>query len=220
VHPKPAPTSRIYAVITADIINSRQIKDFRTKRDRILRPLSALHVRQKLLLSDYAVTAWDEFQAILQQPVFIARIILDLRKQFYPMKLRIAVGIGRVSEPHKKPVNVFAGGEAFERAREAAEQLKSQQRTKFCVLTAVASGNYIFDVIANTVYHLHDTLLEEISPKQWQAIAVQAATGNQEATARKLHVNVSTVSRTLRRAHYWQLEETRSALEQVIEAYF
>ena len=209
-----------YAVVTADIIGSRQIKAFRKKRDEKLRPISALHLRQKLILSDYAVTAWDEFQAILRSPTFLPRLLFDLRRQFYPMQLRIAVGIGKVSEPYKRPVNVFAGGPAFERARHAAEQLKNGRNAKVRVWTAIESGNHMFDVIANTIYHLHDTLLQDISPRQWQAVSAQAVTGNQEATAVQLRVNVSTISRTLRRAHYWQLEETRLALEEVIGGFF
>jgi hypothetical protein len=215
---KPA-SAKLYAVITADIVGSRQIPSFREKRDRRLRPLSTQHRAEGLILSEYAVTAWDEFQVILQRPLFLPRLIFAVRRHFYPMRLRIAAGFGRVSEAHKTPVNVYAGGEAFERARRAADRLK-KAGSKFPMLTAIESGNPTFDMIANTMYHLHDTLLQEISPRQWRTIAALEATGSQEAAARKLRVNISTVSRTLRRAHYWQLEESRTALEQVIEAYF
>lgn len=213
-------SAKVYAVVTADIVGSRQVKAFRKKRDEKLRPLSARHQREKLILSAYAVTAWDEFQVILQRPAFLPRVILDLRRHFYPWQLRVAVGLGKVSEPHRRPVNVFAGGEAFERARQAANRLRETRGSKFRSLTAIESGNPIFDVIGNTIYHLHDALLQDISPKQWRTIAVQASTGSQESTARELGVNVSTISRTLHRAHYWQLEETRTALEKVIESYF
>jgi hypothetical protein len=212
-------SAKLYAVITADIVGSRQIPSFREKRDRRLRPLSTQHRAEGLILSEYAVTAWDEFQVILQRPLFLPRLIFAVRRHFYPMRLRIAAGFGRVSEAHKTPVNVYAGGEAFERARRAADRLK-KAGSKFPMLTAIESGNPTFDMIANTMYHLHDTLLQEISPRQWRTIAALEATGSQEAAARKLRVNISTVSRTLRRAHYWQLEESRTALEQVIEAYF
>jgi hypothetical protein len=209
-----------YAVITADVINSRHVESFRRKRDAKLRPLSRLHVRQKLVLSDYAVTAWDEFQAILSSPRAIPRVILDLRRNFYPMQLWIAVGIGKVSEPRKKPVNQFAGGEAFERARQAADRLKADRAGKDRALTSFVSGNDVFDLIANTIYRLHDTLLQEVSAKQWETILAEVSTGNQEMAAQKLGVNVSTVSRNLRRAHHWQMEETCQAVETIIGNYF
>jgi hypothetical protein len=211
---------RIYAVITADVIGSRRIHEFRKKRDQKLRPLSRDHVRRKLILSDYAVTAWDEFQAILYRLPLTPEVILELRRSFYPMQLWIAVGIGRVSEPRKTPVNQFSGGEAFERARTAAERLKADNKRKDFSLTRFASGNEMFDLTANTIYRLHDTLLQGISARQWQAITAQIATGNQELAARKLGVNVSTISRTLRRAHFEEMEETRQAMARIVREYF
>lgn len=213
-------SKKVYAVITADVIASRRIQGFRRKRDAKLRPLSERHLHQRLLLSDYAVTAWDEFQAILYSPTAIPRVVLDLRRNFYPMQLWIAVGLGHVSEPHRKPVNQFSGGEAFERARRAAEQLKAEKAGKYRKITALVSGDDLFDRIANTVYNLHDTLLQDVTAKQWATILGLLRAGSQELAAKKLGVNVSTVSRNLRRAHYWQTEETCNAMEEIIRKYF
>jgi hypothetical protein len=213
-------SERVFAVITADVIGSRRIEAFRRKRDQKLRPLSRVHLREKLILSDYAVTAWDEFQAILRSPAMAPRVVLDLRRRFYPMQLWIAVGIGRVSEPHKKPVNLFAGGEAFERARMAANELKADKPGKDHRLTSFVSGDPIFDLTANTIYRLHDTLLKGVSAKQWETVLAQVSTGNQELAAKKLQLNISTVSRNLRRAHFWEMEETCQAMGSIIQAHF
>src|ERR1700724_9482 len=212
-------TSTRYAAITCDNVGSRQIEEFRRKRDQKLRRISKLHVERKWILSDYAVTAWDEFEGILARPTNIPAVILDLRRHFHPFELWIGIGIGQVTEPHRKPVNVFAGGEAFERAREAINQLKAK-RSKTGILTSFVTVNETFNLIANTVYHLHDTLLQSISTKQWQTINVHMETNRQDLTARKLRLNESTVSRNLRRGFWWQIQETRQAMERVIEAYF
>ena len=98
-------------------------------------------------------------------------------------------------------------------------QLKSKP-SRGGVPTSFVTGNETFDLIANTVYHLHDTLLESISTKQWQTIKVHMETNRQDLTAKKLRLNESTVSRNLRRGFWWQIQETRQAMEQVIEAYF
>ncbi len=210
---------RRYAVITADIIGSRKIPAFRSKRDAKLRVISRLHLKKQLILSPYAVTAWDEFQTILRKPEYLPQVIWDLRRLFRPYSLWIAVGVGEVSEAHKRPVNVYAGGSAFERARQAADKLKSGN-SKITALTAFDSGNAIFDSIANTLYHLHDTLLSRTTEKQWAVINMQTDTGRQEVTARKLSLDISTVSRSLKRGNYWHFEETRKAMEQIIPAYF
>lgn len=211
--------AKTYAVITCDIVGSRHIEEFRRKRDQKLRGISKLHMDKKWILSEYAITAWDEFEGILTRPRNLPGVIVDLRRHFHPFELWIGIGIGQVTEPHRKPVNVYAGGEAFERAREAMNHLKAK-RSKAGVLTSFVTGNETFDLITNTVYHLHDTLLQSISTKQWQTINVYMETNRQDVTAKKLRLNESTVSRNLRRAFWGQIQETRQAMEQVIEAYF
>lgn len=209
----------IYAVITADIVGSRRVASFHAQRDKKLEELSRLHRKSKLVLSPYAVTAWDEFQAILTRPEHFPTVILDLRRIFYPLQLWIATGIGTVSDAHRRPINRYAGGAAFERARKAAERLKKGS-AKYRTLTGIESENEVFDAIANTIYHLQDTLMEGTTAKQWAAINMQLATGRQDLVAANLNLDASTVSRTLKRAHYWQAIETMEAMRKIIRAYF
>lgn len=200
-------------------MNSRKIVSFRPKRNSNLKELSRLHLEQKLILSPYAVTVWDEFQVILRKPEYTFRVILDLRRYFYPLQLWIAVGLGSASGTNRVPVNIHAGGEAFERARQAADLLKSGS-TKYRILTCFESGDKIFDTIANSIYHLQDSLLEGTTEKQWAAINMQLETGRQDLTARRLKLNISTVSRNLKRGYYWHLIETVDAMENILKAYF
>lgn len=176
-------------------------------------------MKEELLLSEYAITAWDEFQAILKKPEYIPKVALDLRRLFYPIELWIAIGIGEVSEPYKKPVNVFSGGPAFERARAAADELK-KKTGKLRTLTRIQSNNSAFDIVANTIYDLHDALISNITKKQWDTINSYLETRHQELTARKLNLDVSTVSRNLKRGHYWAIQETKQAVEVFIKNQF
>src|SRR5215471_13468139 len=105
---KRAGFGRNYAVLTADVVRSRSFVDFRRKRDSKLPPLSKAHVTGGLIVSPYAVTVWDEFQGILAAPHLFPRVIFELRRSFFPMELRIAIGIGQVSEPRRAPINQFA----------------------------------------------------------------------------------------------------------------
>ena len=211
--------ARNYAAITCDIVGSRQIEKFRRKRDQKLRRISKLHVEKKWILSEYAITAWDEFEGILSRPQNIPAIIVDLRRHFHPFELWIGIGMGEVTEPYKKPVNVFAGGEAFERARAAINQMKAK-RSKTGVLTSFVTGNEMFDLIGNTIYDLHDSLLQSVSTKQWETINVLIETSGQERAAKKLGLNKSTVSRNLRRGFWRQIQGTQTAMEEIIKAYF
>jgi hypothetical protein len=212
--------SQNYAVITSDVVGSRHIDEFQRKRDQKLRHVSRLHVENKLILSEYAITAWDEFEGIVSKPSNIPAVILDLRRHFHPLELWIGIGIGQVTGAHRTPVNKFGGGEAFERAREAMEHLKAKNNKTGVLTSLFVSGNEIFDLIANTVYHLHDTLLQSMSSKQWKTINVQMETNRQDLTAKRLRLNESTVSRNLRRGSWWQIKETQQTMEQVIPTYF
>jgi hypothetical protein len=213
------PRNGNYAVITCDIVGSRHIEELRRKRDQKLHRIVALHVEKKWILSQYAITAWDEFEGILSAPTRIPAVILDLRRYFQPFELWIGIGIGHVSEPRRKPVNVFAGGEAFERAREAVNGLKAKP-SKTGVLTSFVTGNETFDVIANTIYDLQDTLLQNVSGKQWQTINVLMETNRQDLAAKKLRLSDSTISRNLRRGFWWQIQKTSQAMERIIAEYF
>jgi hypothetical protein len=201
-----------YAVITADVMNSRDVHSFQQTRDLKLGILSDLHAQSQFTLSPYTVTAWDEFQVILRSPTDIADVVFDLRRLFHPMKLWIAIGIGNVIDVERRPINLYAGGEAFERARQAADKLKDP-RSKYATITQFNSGDMLFDQIANTIYHLQDTLLDGLSDKQWAAINMTLRHKTLSETAAHLKIDVSTLSRTLQRGHFWQIEETRKSMK-------
>jgi len=212
-------TQTRYAVITADVVGSRKIRSFRARRDRLLASVSQFHLERKLILSPWTVTAWDEFQAILRRPEYVPQVILDLRRLLFPFQLSIAVGMGSVTDAHRRPVNQYAGGEAFERARVAADRLKLGS-PKYRILTSFESGHDLFDSIANTIYRLQDALLEKITARQWATINMQMKTSRQDITAKKLSLDISTVSRNLKRGYYWHLTETAETMERIVRAYF
>jgi hypothetical protein len=211
--------TKYYSVITADVVGSRGMASFPQRRDQKLRGITRLHTGMELILSPYTVTAWDEFEVVIAKPEFTPRAILDLRRTFYPLELRIAVGIGSAQGVHKKPINLHAGGEAFERARSATEKLKAGT-PKYRLLTLFDSGKPLFDTVANTIYSLHDSLLQRITSKQWAVINTLLETGRQEQAAKRLKLDISTVSRNLKRGSYWHLLETAEAMEQIVKAYF
>jgi hypothetical protein len=208
-----------YAVLTADITDSRTIENFPSARDQKLRPLAKAHLKRRFILSEYAVTAWDEFEGILTDLRNIPEVILDLRRRFYPMRLRIGIGFGEVSDPSGTPVNAFAGGRAFERAREAIKKLNGERVTR-ARSTLIISDDDEFDAIVNAVYQLHDTLVDQIKPKQWAIINARMEEKGQESTARRVGLNKSLVSRLLKRGHYSELITTKQVVRTIITHYW
>lgn len=196
-----------YALM-ADVVGSTDAADFVRGRDRRLGELSARHREDGRIRADYTVTAWDEFQTFLWDGRHLPRIILELREVFAPWQLRIGIGQGDISGwRSRRPINLALGGIAFERAREALTGLTSSGG-KYPHFTRFHTGNAERDDLLNLIYGLHETLVDGITARQWETIAHALRGISQEEIGRLLGVAPSTVSRTLHRGHFWQLQET------------
>ena len=211
--------STIYGVFIADVLESRARADIRSLLGRKLAAVSKRHLRRNLIHLPYSVTAGDEFQTVTRDLPSIPAVILDLRRALRPLSLRIGVGFGRISDRIQPPVNRL-GGEAFQRARRAIENIKTSSLFKFDVLTAFESRNAGFNSTINLIYGLHDTLVLKITEKQWETIEEFLDTPTLEQTAKRLKLDASTVSRNLKRGYYWQLSETVKVAGSLIERTF
>jgi hypothetical protein len=212
-------SSKIYAVLIADVLESRSRADIRGLLGKRLAAVSRRHLRKKLIQLPYSVTAGDEFQSVSRDLPSLPAIILDLRRALRPLSLRIGVGFGRISDRIQPPVNRL-GGEAFQRARSAIEDIKHGNLFKFEVLTAFESRNAGFNSTINLIYGLHDTLVLKITGKQWETIGEFLEKPTLEQTAKRLKLDASTVSRNLKRGYYWQLSETVKVAGSLIERTF
>ncbi len=211
--------STIYGVLIADVLESRARADIRSLLGRKLAAVSKRHLRRNLIHLPYSVTAGDEFQTVTRDLPSIPAVILDLRRALRPLSLRIGVGFGRISDRIQPPVNRL-GGEAFQRARRAIENIKTSSLFKFDVLTAFESRNAGFNSTINLIYGLHDTLVLKITEKQWETIEEFLDTPTLEQTAKRLKLDASTVSRNLKRGYYWQLSKTVKVAGSLIERTF
>ena len=209
----------IYAVLIADIVASSARKKLRAQLEKKLAAASEKHLNQKLIRFPYTVTAGDEFQTITAQLSSVPVVLLDLRAALQPLPLRIGVGIGEVADRLQPPVNRLTGP-AFQFARLGIDSVKAGALFKFATLTAFASDNEQFDQTINLLYGLHDTLVSQITAKQWETIHQFLAQPALEQTAKRLKLDTSTVSRNLKRGYYWQLSETAKAAGAFIERTF
>ena len=208
-----------WGVLIADVMGSSGRPNFRALLSGKLRIATIAHLEEKRIRLPYAVTAGDEFQTVAINLAEIPGLMFDLRRRLRPLQLRIGVGIGEVLGPVRPPVNQL-GGQAFQLARKAIEDIKHHSAHKFEVLTAFRSTDESFDVVANLVYGLHDTLVQGISEKQWETISAYFAKNRVDLTARALRISVSTASRNLKRGYLWQIVETIESMRNVIQHRF
>jgi len=208
--------TRRYAVLIADVVGSRTRRNLRAVLGERLDKASRTQLSARLIRLPYAITAGDEFQTIAWSCERLPELIFDLRARMWPLRLRMGIGIGTVPGKLQRPVNRM-GGEAFELARIALERVKSGAGNKFKVLTRFISSDAVFDSTANLIYALQDTLLQKITEKQWETIAVFRRKRRLEAAARELRLDASTVSRNLKRGYFWQVEQTTEGMRRLIE---
>jgi len=184
------------------------VEGFAAERDARLVSLSGRHLVERWIDVPYTITAWDEFQTVVTGPREVARVIWGLRLGFFPMHVRIGVGRGSITsmpEAHEA-LNAAGSGPAFGRAREAIEVLK-RRAGKYPVLTCFRGAEPNDEAVANGILRTIDTLLLRISRRQWETILEVERLSAQERAAVALGVDASTVSRSLRRAAYWQVKD-------------
>jgi len=211
--------NEIYAVLVADVMASSARENVRAQLGKKLAAASEKHLKQKLIRFPYTVTAGDEFQTITAELASVPALLLDLRASLWPLSLRIGVGLGEVADRIQPPVNRLTGP-AFQFARRGIDNVKASGLFKFDVLTAFASDNEHFDQTINLLYGLHDTLVSQITAKQWETIRQFLDRPALGQTAKRLKLDISTVSRNLKRGYYWQLAETAKAAGAFIERTF
>lgn len=213
-----AKSTRSGAVLLVDVAGSSSITPFTTERDKKIRKLSKRHRSKKWIGADYTVTAWDEFQTVLWDRETVPYAILEVRQVLAPWDAYIGVGFGEISGwRSQKPINEALGGEGFERARAAIDAVKAARGEKFRRLTHFESGDQNRDAILNHLYGLHDTLVQQVTERQWATIGLVLDNSNQEKVATKLGVQPSTVTRNLKRGHFWQMKETATIVSGLLK---
>jgi hypothetical protein len=179
--------------------------------------LTGLHREKDWIAADYTVTAWDEFQSVSWHLEQVPHILLDIRQIFAPWEVYIAIGCGSVFGWHSpRPINEALSGEGFERARAAMDALKSSKGDKYRRLSQFLTGDEERDSLLNLIYGLHDSLVQQVTERQWEPIGAALLLGNQEDVAGKLGVQPSTVTRNLKRGHYWQMRETAAVVSALL----
>jgi hypothetical protein len=203
-------------VIIGDVQDSRAVVDFPRHRNRVLARLSKTHRAQGWVDSAYAVTAWDEFQALLIRPEKLPWMIWDIYRVFQPMALTIGVGGGaveRVPGRRRGPINETATGEAFILARQALEAVATPRRGTGHARLAVSCPQAALSHALNAALRLVDVLVAEITETQWRVIDSYEELGRQDRVADALDRNESTISRSLAAARYWDLKATLGDVE-------
>lgn len=176
-----------YVVLTADVINSKERQVKQKYLNSKIESLNSLGFNS--LISKFHVSRGDEFQAICSISNELPRIIRYMKYYLLPEKIRIGVGVGNIEEEifESSHSSWDMNGEAFFNARNAISLLNNYK--KYGVI--IQSSNTKFDSVFNLVYKLVDTIIEDWTEKQWEAIQLYDEEKSFDAGAKILNISTS-----------------------------
>lgn len=188
-------------VLTVDQVSSR------TDIDRVGPTLRRLSVDTVLA---FTRTVGDEFQGVLDQPLSVVRVMLDLMREgdWY-----VGLGIGPVETP--LPANSReARGPAFPVARAAVEAAK-QDPDRLRVMATAPGEQEAAD--AEVVLHLIAAVRSRRSDQGWQAMDAMTGDATMQQAADRLGITRQAVGQRLRAAGWAVERDTVPVVARMLE---
>jgi hypothetical protein len=201
-----------YAVITADIINSRSQPDLIALLKKQLSELDS-----RALLTAFTVSRGDEIQAVCRELSALPVIIRQLRYICLPLKLRVAIGLGMIDAVEVNPGGSSwqMNGTAFYAARNALEYLKNTRGKT--PATWIDSQDSYFDLTVNTIYELYDLIINRWTQRQWATVQTYEVQATLQKTALVFNVSWQNVQKICKAAHWESLKATEENLSRLFE---
>lgn len=169
----------IYFAFIGDIISSRSLEDREGVQRRMRETLDEINADfSGAIAARFIITLGDEFQGLMHASGGDAKAnalaaAVRIVDALHPVRLRIAVGVGKMSTLIFPEGAIGADGEAFHNARRCIEQLNaSYRRTAGASPVRICSGNPQDDERVNVPLMLCETIRRGWTDRQTQ-IAVR-----------------------------------------------
>jgi hypothetical protein len=194
-----------YAVITADIIDSRS----QTALVSLLKNQLS-QITSQALLTAFTLSRGDEIQAVCNQLTELPVLIRRLRYVCWPLKLRVAVGIGAIDSVSDGVDSWQMNGLAFFAARQALDKLQDTQGKN--PATMIQSDDPQFDLIINTIYSLYNLIINKWTEKQWTTVHSYEIHATLLKTARVFNVSWQNIQKIQKAAHWETIKATEASM--------
>ena len=207
-----------FMVITADIIDSQKHKITPKILEGKMEELNESIKEMRSVLLPFSSSRGDEFQGVTLIGPEIFEMIRNIRYTFLPVKVRIGLGIGFIEEANllyqkNSPSDSWdMSGRAFLNARHALDRLKDTKKSRVLLHSLHSEGNQTF----NLVYRLIDTIVEEWSDKQWEAIQQYNQLQSYEAGAKAIGISKSSFYQRCISAKWDVIRESENELAHLL----
>ncbi|NLJ83550.1 MAG: hypothetical protein GX336_01400 [Halanaerobiaceae bacterium] len=203
----------LYTVITGDIIGSRKYEGF----NKLIREKLSKIVYPENMIAPFKLSRGDEIQALFKGYLAFPGFIRQVRYILRPMELRLGIGYGKINEVNeitKISDSWTLNGPAFHYARESLEAIDNSDQFK----TRFMSNNEIDEAI-NTILFLIDTIQEEWTEAQWEAVYYYEKLGTYKKAAEILKIAPQNVNKRCKTARWKEIEHAEKSISRLVEKF-
>lgn len=208
--------------IIGDIVNSRNISDTRRKTptndplrhalyEKMCEVLDRINEEfAEEIMLPFAIRYGDDFEGVVVSSYRSLEIAMRIIRAIYPIKVRIAFGLGNISTMPDNDNVYLSDGPAIHCARNALTQLKKDRKSAgwFNMAFAVEDGHKLENasLLMNTLVMLLASITDGWTEKQLKAVwATESYDGSkdkQKKAANDLGITSSAISDSLRTSKY------------------
>ncbi len=195
-----------YVVITADVIASKKHKNFKNIFKKRVKKLDY----PESMISPFEIAKGDEMQAVFSSGLDIAKYIRQLRCSMLPLKIRIGIGIGEVSD--QQNIKFWKSkGKAFDFSAKALDLIDQDRKFKTKVMSESSK-----DEIINTIFLLLDSLEFEWNRTTWNLVNIYDNSENPQKAAETLMIDDAELKCRCKNAHLEEVYHAENNLNKII----
>lgn len=213
--------SKPYISIVGEILPSKEMEERKTRQKKlhsILEKINQEHAED--ISAKFLPTIENEFQGLVCKGCNLMRLLLEIKNELYPYKVRFGIGIGEIESDFQSENAITISGPGYEKARESLKILQNRDAKKQKTFTdihleIVGEQNERVHLM-NTIFSLLTTLESEWSNRQREIIYNMLKYQDTQSTvAKRFGVTQSTIQKTLTAGKYYAYEEALSTLEKI-----
>ena len=189
-----------YCMIVADIVSSQEIDlcDRAKLQETLRNTLERINYDyQSIILTPFIITLGDEFQGALYDSSKALEILEKIKYEIAPNRIRVGIGINRVRTAINIESSFGTDGDAYYGARQEIEKLKKQETYQYGYSFSTGNDD---EILLNELFRYLDQISKNWTEKQNKYTINLDSKENLTKIAARMNVDVSTVSRTLKRS--------------------
>ena len=212
-----------YVAIIGDIKESKKINNRNEIQKKLIQVLEEINIKYDTdISSKFIITLGDEFQGLLCNGANTLRIISEIERKMYPIKIRFGVGVGTITTEVNKEMSLGADGPGYYKARNAIEFLKDNEKKNQTntadIRFEVESENQSTTIMINTILSLLTAIKNLWSDRQreiiWDMLEHQ---DSQVDVAKRLKIKQPAVQKSLAKGKYYAYKDALETIGKALE---